>query len=693
MADDTDIAVDKAKIAALAATAATAMGVLIKANGSLSTVLNTFVSSAFSMANAASGGAATLTDMSGQVGQFASLFGVAGTAFAAVLNSAVAALEKNIEAHKNLSNVGATFGGDLNALRATSNKTYLTMEQFGKVVGDNSDILATFRGGVQAGTESFARTQEILLAKGSLTGAMMANLGVSFEEAAQMTAFLMRSQGSMNKDRQMTEAQLAQATANYAAELTGLSNLTGQSRKVLAEKVNEEMAEAQFQNYLSTLDKTEADKLQAAVALELSTKGKGAADALKSTAMGLPPLTEASKIFTATIPAAAETQKRLIEITRNSSVGYEDAQKQMRTAVIESIPQIREAFETMRTTLQVGALSGGNSMTQAFERLTRLLTVTSGKTEAQMEAELARTTNESKNTDSPAAKAAILQKTVIDQANANLASMQKTYDVALAAGVSISGSLSTVATSIAAKLPTMISYIETTLKQAKEFAEAAIGVELSVDKITKNLADAAAKTVQMATDATKALMGDPAAKERFFNDLKSGWDGVMKYIKETIPSLSNIFKGTPSAGGAGGGLNIQQLAGEISRELKRELLGIGAASIAGPPPDAPPPAPPGYSYPNTLTPRAGGGATTPGSYLVGEEGPEVLNLGTQGDVINNDNLTAMVASMTNQNGMKESIDQLNSINGQMLSAVRELVEVSKRTLTATKGLNGNLFAA
>jgi hypothetical protein len=690
MADDTDIAVDKAKIAALAATAATAMGVLIKANGSLSNVLTTFVSSAFSMSNAASGGAASLTDMSGQVGQFASLFGVAGTAFAAVLNSAVAALEKNIEAHKNLSNVGATFGGDLNALRATSNKTYLTMEQFGKVVGDNSDILATFRGGVQAGTESFARTQNILLARGSETGAMMANLGVSFEEAAQMTAFLMRSQGSMNKDRQMTEAQLAQATANYAAELTGLSNLTGQSRKVLAEKVNEEMAEAQFQNYLSTLDEAEAKKLEAAVALELATKGKGAADALKATAMGLPPLTEASKIFTATIPAAAETQQKLIEITRNGSIGYEDAQKKMRTAVIESIPQIREAFETMRTTLQVGALSGGNSITQALERLTRLLTVSTGKTVAQMEAELAEIGEESKNRGTPAAKGADLQKTVIDQANANLASMQKTYDVALAAGVSISGSLSTVATSIAAKLPTMISYIETTLKQAKEFAEAAIGVELSVDKITKNLADAAAKTVQMATDATKALMGDPAAKERFFNDLKSGWDGVMKYIKETIPSLANIL---PSSGGIS--TDAQSLATEFTNEVRRQLgISSSSAKITGntvPTPGIPTPSNAnGQTQP---TGRASGGATTPGSYLVGEEGPEVLNLGTRGDVISNDNLTAMISALSNQNDMGESMDQLNNTNGQMLSAIRDLIDVSKRTLTATKGLNGNLFAA
>jgi hypothetical protein len=91
--------------------------------------------------------------------------------------------------------------------------------------------------------------------------------------------------------------------------------------------------------------------------------------------------------------------------------------------------------------------------------------------------------------------------------------------------------------------------------------------------------------------------------------------------------------------------------------------------------------------------RARGGAAGPGSYLVGEEGPEIVNLGTRGDVINNDNLTEMVSAMSNQDELVDSIDQLNTTNSQMLAAIRELVQVSQRTLTATRGLNGNLFAA
>jgi hypothetical protein len=96
----------------------------------------------------------------------------------------------------------------------------------------------------------------------------------------------------------------------------------------------------------------------------------------------------------------------------------------------------------------------------------------------------------------------------------------------------------------------------------------------------------------------------------------------------------------------------------------------------------------------TSTPgRARGGTAGPGSYLVGENGPEVVNLGSRGDVITNENLTALLQNTTNQNGLKESIETLNNISGQMLSTLKDISDINKRTLTATRNLNGNLFAA
>ena len=172
-----------------------------------SAIAETFISASFSMSKAATSGAASLTDMGGAVGQVASVIPVLGAAFSSVLNTAIATLEKNITTQQTLSNVGATFGGSLTSLRAAANSTYLSMDQYAKVVSSSGDVLASFKGGVQEGTKAFSNVLESLQQKGSTTGNMMANLGIGFEEGATLTAQFMRGMGNMNRTGQMIADQ------------------------------------------------------------------------------------------------------------------------------------------------------------------------------------------------------------------------------------------------------------------------------------------------------------------------------------------------------------------------------------------------------------------------------------------------------------------------------------------------------
>jgi len=680
---------------ALAAAAAAAGVALGKFNGSFANVLNTFVSSSFSLSKAATGGAASLGDMGAAVGQVTSLLGPLGVAFSSVLNTAISTLEKNIATQQTLSNVGATFGGNLSALRDASNKTFLSMEQFGKVVGDSSSILATFGGGVQAGTESFAKTQRILLEKGSETGAMMANLGIGFQEAAEMTSLFMRGQGSMNKNRQMSEAELAQATANYAAELTGLSALTGQSRKVLAEKVAEEMAEAQFQNYLASLDPEEAKKLQAAVTQELAVTGKAGADALKAQAAGFPPMTQASKLFTATQEASVARQQELIAISKDSNIQYEEAQQRFSKSLADSIPGMRGDFDKIRTVLLAGGLQGGTDLTKAVEQIVRTLTATTNKTPAEIKQITDDLVANAKITTTGAAIGADQLKTIIDSSNAALKEMQKSFDSALAAGTKISTTLNDVAGTLASRLPAITRYVESLMTEAGKGIQAMTGKNLSDKGFISMFGQMLDKTGKFVENATNALLGDPAAQEKFFNDLKLGWDGVMTYIKESIPKLGDfLFGSTPGGATTPGAAPPEARQGFLDRldgSLNSFILRLGNTVFSSAPSAPPSSVVPAGPAPK---PKADGGPVNSGqTYLVGENGPELLTAGSSGNVISNDKLTTILSAISDQNGMGESINQLNTTNGQMLEAIQELVRVSQRTLTATRGLNGNLFAA
>jgi hypothetical protein len=694
---------ETAQMVAFGGAAAASVALLGKFNGSVANVLNTFVSSSFSMSKAATSGAASLTDMGAAVGQVAGLFPGLGAAFASVLNTAISTLEKNITTQQALSNVGATFVGSLSTLRDTANKTYLSMDQFGKVVGANADVLASFKGGVQGGTKAFSDVLASLQRQGSDTGNMMANLGIGFEEAAQLTAQFMRGQGNMNRTGQMSADQLAKATADYAAELTGLSDLTGQSRKALAEKVNEEMAEAQFQNFLNTLDPKEAAKLQEAVAIEFAATGKAGADALKASAAGFPPMTKASQMFTATQESSVERQRELMSKIKDSSVDLDTFRVQSKQILANSLEGMKEDQKKIATVAMAGVLSGGSELSKSVEAITKLLNTTYGKSVAEINEMLSKPRITAPQT-SEATIGMDQQRAIIKSSNEALKSMQPILDLSLRAGTQISEVLNGTAKAISTRLPAIISYIDSTVKTIGPAVGSMVGKTMSPDQLMEKVGqtvDKAGSEIKKRTDAV--LSGDKNQLNTLYNDMKAGWDSVIKHIKDSIPSLNSIiFGGPPTPGGTNrpGGQSSSSEKNIVDRleEIKNYFKAAVESMLPGPPSTSPAPTLPGRvessASPTPRLPgRAEGGATTPGSYIVGEEGPEVVNLGTRGDVINNDNLTAMISALSNQNNMGESIDQLNNTNSQMLSAIRDLIDISKRNLTATKGLNGNLFAA
>jgi hypothetical protein len=444
-------------------------------------VAQSFITSSIGMAKSAASGAAGLDVMGASVSGVTSQFGVLGKAFGETIMAAIAVLEKNITTQQTLSNVGATFGGDLDRLRSVSNKTYLSMDDFAKVVGSNSSILATFRGGVQQGTEFFSNSMESLMQRGSRTGIMMANLGVSASEAAEMTMQLMRGQGSMNKNGQMSAEELAAATANYAAELTALSDLTGQSRKALQEQAAAEMAEAQFQNFLSGLSDEEAAKIKKALENELAAGGKAAGDSFKAMVAGFPPLTKASQLFAATQGASIERQLEYIRIARDANIKTDEALKLFSKTLIESLPAVKEDMKRLGSVPMAMAISGGTDLSKALERLTLTLNAVTGKTLEEMDANYRKFVDGSKK-GSQASADVDLQKRAIDSANSVLAAASGAFKTALSKGIEFGDFLNkSVAVPIMGAVGGALD--------SKAFKKMEVAISGMVDEILKSIKD------------------------------------------------------------------------------------------------------------------------------------------------------------------------------------------------------------
>jgi len=444
-------------------------------------VAQSFITSSIGMAKSAASGAAGLDVMGASVSGVTSQFGVLGKAFGETIMAAIAVLEKNITTQQTLSNVGATFGGDLDRLRSVSNKTYLSMDDFAKVVGSNSSILATFRGGVQQGTEFFSNSMESLMQRGSRTGIMMANLGVSASEAAEMTMQLMRGQGSMNKNGQMSAEELAAATANYAAELTALSDLTGQSRKALQEQAAAEMAEAQFQNFLSGLSGEESEKIKKALENELAAGGKAAGDSFKAMVAGFPPLTKASQLFAATQGASIERQQEYIRIARDANIKTDEALKLFSKTLIESLPAVKEDMKRLGSVPMAMAISGGTDLSKALERLTLTLNAVTGKTLEEMDANYRKFVDGSKK-GSQASADVDLQKRAIDSANSVLAAASGAFKTALSKGIEFGDFLNkSVAVPIMGAVGGALD--------SKAFKKMEVAISGMVDEILKSIKD------------------------------------------------------------------------------------------------------------------------------------------------------------------------------------------------------------
>jgi hypothetical protein len=89
--------------------------------------------------------------------------------------------------------------------------------------------------------------------------------------------------------------------------------------------------------------------------------------------------------------------------------------------------------------------------------------------------------------------------------------------------------------------------------------------------------------------------------------------------------------------------------------------------------------------------RASGGLVNPGSYLVGEQGPEVINTDMSGDVISNDNLTALLKN-NNNNNVVAALERLNNTQLQLLAAMHLNNNITDKQVKATVALGNDLFA-
>jgi hypothetical protein len=333
-------------LAAVAVTAvAGVFNVLGNAIGYVTGVIGQTASKMVDFGKAAAEGRAQLSDLFRVFDQLP-LVGKLFDLFAQV----VSYQENLLRSYQDLAKSGASFSGSLYEMRTMAYSAYMTLDEFGRVVKDNSSLFATAIGGVDAGLKTFSETQRKLIDPNSDMGRSLAGLGVTATEAADMLGTFMRLQGNMGRLNKMGSDAMAESTKGLIVQLDAYSKLTGESRDVMEKQLKDRAFDDQKKMFLAALNPTERAQAEAALLAASQMGGKGLEDEVAVRLMSNNQIkvagTEAANSLRVTTRNASATAADILAGLKDLKPGSEEAVAALQAArgnIAEGTGQFNQA--------------------------------------------------------------------------------------------------------------------------------------------------------------------------------------------------------------------------------------------------------------------------------------------------------------------------------------------------------------
>jgi len=237
----------------------------------------------------------------------------------------IAMQEESFAAYQQISAAGINFSGSLTNMRLAAANSYLTLNEFTNLMKNNSEAFAKMGGTADQGAIAFSKVSKELMQ--SDAGEKLMALGYTTEQVNQGMATYIAVTGGRNAQEMKDTKALAASSAEYMAELDDLAQITGKSKDQQEQALKEATANQAYQSYLLTLDEEGRKKANTAM-LEANAKGgKGAAEALQSQLLGLPPMTKAAQEFTAVAPRMAAANIKMADAVNDASKGVGDIKR------------------------------------------------------------------------------------------------------------------------------------------------------------------------------------------------------------------------------------------------------------------------------------------------------------------------------------------------------------------------------
>ena len=248
-----------------------------------------------------------------------------------------------------MSATGALVADGMTGLSRQFTTAGLNLQQFQKVVGQNSVALARFRGLAGDGAEEFSKAVGNLTQKQDVD---LRKIGMSAEDIAGTTAAFVTQQTRLGKSQSMSTDQLTAGAKQYALELDQLSKVTGLSREAIQKQQDAALSESKFRaNYELMMANGQEKQAKAMMTLQtrMSSFGPEMGQAVRDLSGSGVANTEASqKLVRSTGGAALDIMARLKE----GSIDQDQAQNELISAME------RHKNEQLQIAGQIGNTSG-----------------------------------------------------------------------------------------------------------------------------------------------------------------------------------------------------------------------------------------------------------------------------------------------------------------------------------------------
>lgn len=241
-----------------------------------------------------------------------------------IIGSLGNAMQAQIDKFRELSQVGADFGGGIDQVRREAQDAGLSLDTFTSAITSNSKDLALLGGSTSGGAKIFSEVNKSL--KGPFQQSL-ARLGFSMEETAEYTAGYLAQQTRLGHAQRMTQSQLNKGAQDYLIELDKLARVHGMTRKEAQAALDAQTQDKRFKLFYAQMGSMGNETKSFMAGLQSADKdfADGMADLIMNN--GIP---SANNAMANEIARTSPELTHLAQKLRQGSISQEEANKIIR---------------------------------------------------------------------------------------------------------------------------------------------------------------------------------------------------------------------------------------------------------------------------------------------------------------------------------------------------------------------------